>query len=94
MGDLLEFQRRFIGTLLGTPVTDFELVGHPAIEIHRRTVFSGLAKALALSFPTIRSLTGPDYFEHLVRELLARGPGAISLDALIASRSGLHSMPK
>lgn len=74
MGDLLDFQRRFIGTLLGTPTADFELDGHPAIEIHRRTVFSGLTKALTLSFPTIRSLTGPDYFEHLVCEFAREHP--------------------
>jgi hypothetical protein len=74
MGDLLEFQRRFIGALLGTPAADFELVGHPAIDVHRRTVFSGLTKALTLSFPTIRSLTGPDYFEHLVCEFAREHP--------------------
>jgi hypothetical protein len=74
MGDLLEFQRRFIGALLGTPAADFELVGHPAIEVHRRTVFSGLTNALTLSFPTIRSLTGPDYFEHLVCEFARKQP--------------------
>ena len=74
MGELLEFQRRFIGTVLGTGVSDFELAGHPAFEIHRCTVFSGLVKALALSFPTIQSLTGPDYFEHLVCEFARQHP--------------------
>jgi Putative DNA-binding domain len=82
VGDLLEFQRRFIGTLLGTPTTDFELARHPAMETHRRTVFSGLTKALALSFPTIRSLTGPDYFERLVCEFAREHPphGAVLYD--------------
>jgi len=74
MGELLEFQRRFIGTVLGTRDTEFELAGHPAFEIHRHTVFSGLVKALALSFPTIQSLTGPDYFEHLVCEFARQHP--------------------
>lgn len=74
MGELLEFQRRMIGTLLGTPVNDFDLAGHPAIEIHRRTVFAGLTKALTLSFPTIKRLTGPDYFERLVCEFARQYP--------------------
>ena len=47
MEELLEFQRRFIATLVGTPAADVELDRHPAVEIHRRTVFSDLTKALA-----------------------------------------------
>jgi hypothetical protein len=74
MGALLEFQRRFISTLLGAPASGFELVQHPAMEIHRRTVFSGLTRALALSFPTIRGLTGPDCFERLVCEFAREHP--------------------
>ena len=63
-----------MATLLGAPVTGFGPDLHPAVEIHQRTVFSGLLKALALSFPTIRSLTGLDYFEHLVREFARKHP--------------------
>jgi hypothetical protein len=74
MRELVEYQRRFAATLLGLPGLDPELAAHPAIEIHRRTVLAGLLNALALSFPTIRRLTGAEYFEQLVHEFARRHP--------------------
>jgi hypothetical protein len=74
MSGLVEYQRQWIAALLGLPGADFELAAHPAIEIHRRTVLSALTNALALSFPTVEKLTGPEYFEQLVREFARRCP--------------------
>jgi hypothetical protein len=74
MPALVEYQRRFVAALLGLPGADFELAAHPAIEIHRRTVLSALSNALALSFPTVKKLTGPEYFEQVVREFARLRP--------------------
>jgi hypothetical protein len=74
MPELIEYQRRFAAALLGLPCVDPWLAAHPAIEVHRRTVLLGLENALALSFPTIKQLTGPEYFERLVSEFARRCP--------------------
>jgi hypothetical protein len=74
MRELVEYQRRFAATLLGRPGLDPELAAHPALEVHRGTVLSGLHNALALSFPTVRKLTGAAYFEKLVREFARQHP--------------------
>jgi hypothetical protein len=74
MSGLVEYQRQLVAALLGLPGVDFQLAAHPAIEIHRRTVLSALTNALALSFPTVKKLTGREYFEQLVREFARRCP--------------------
>ena len=74
MPELIEYQRSFAATLLGLPCVDPWLAAHPAIEVHRRTVLLGLENALALSFPTVKQLTGPEYFERLVSEFASRCP--------------------
>jgi hypothetical protein len=74
MTTLSRYQRRFAAALLGQPGADPALASHPAIEVHRRTILSGIANALALSFPTIKALTGPEYFEHLTRDFALRHP--------------------
>jgi len=74
MSDLAEYQRQFATALLGSAGDKFALATHPAIDVHRNTVFSGLHNALALSFPTVIKLTGPEYFETLVREFARQHP--------------------
>jgi Putative DNA-binding domain len=74
MSGLVEYQRQWVAALLGLPGADVEQAAHPAIEIHRHTVLSALTNALALSFPTVKKLTGPEYFEQLVREFARRCP--------------------
>jgi len=74
MPKLIEYQRQFAAAILGLAGADEKLTAHPAIEIHRRTVLSGLSNALALSYPTVRTLTGAGYFNQLVKEYAIQHP--------------------
>jgi hypothetical protein len=74
MPELAEYQRRFAAALLGRPGVALEPVTQRALQVHRRTVLAGLGNALALSFPTVKKLTGAAYFEALVSEFVSQHP--------------------
>jgi hypothetical protein len=53
-----------------------------ALDVHRGTVFGGLAKALRLTFPTVDRLVGCDFFDQAAAAYtLANPPGEACLDA-------------
>lgn len=53
-----------------------------ALEVHRRTVLSGLCRTLALSFPTVKALMGERWFDQAARAYVAiRPPAAARLAA-------------
>lgn len=56
-------------------------VGLARLDIYRNTIFSGLTKALRLSYPVVQRLVGADFFEGAAQLFIAEHPpGAAYLD--------------
>lgn len=72
---LTELQQRFVASLYGEPVDLQDVVrseGGISIEdrvaIYRNNLHAGFEKALALEFPVIAALCGPEFFSTLARD--------------------------
>lgn len=72
---LADLQRRFVASLYGEPVDLQDVVrseGGIGIEdrvaIYRNNLHAGFEKALALEFPVIAALCGPEFFSALARD--------------------------
>jgi len=77
MPGLLELQRTFGAALLAAPrAACCQIAGLDPLllGIYRNTCHSTLTNALALSFPAVRKLVGPEFFEGVAREFLSVHP--------------------
>jgi len=76
---LAELQSRFTAMVAagGGPHHLFAAAPVPlerALEVHRATIEGGFARALALAFPTVEALVGPDFFRAMAFDYHLSGP--------------------
>jgi len=69
---LREIQTRFVDALFGGDVPDVDVPD--CFDIYCNNLREGFIKALAIAFPVIEKLVGPQYFRRLALDFLAAHP--------------------
>jgi Putative DNA-binding domain len=104
---LVDYQRQVAAVLLdrsgeaAAAAAELPTACRPGLEVHRRTVFQALVKALQFTFPTVVRLTGESFFERAASHYIRSHPplGAVLYDygsefpAYLATYSGLERYP-
>jgi hypothetical protein len=81
MPALREFQRGVAAAILSGNTADAaSLVNAPdRLEIHRNTMLTALAGALALTYPAVEALVGPEFFAQAARAFIQADPPRMAL---------------